>query len=357
MNSQITIGNYKNTQYSINSSTNVITLNGLDFVLDITKIKLVANQTQGKLYAAKSFWQGNVVTQSMPITTVTPGNPSTGGNITLGTHYYAATYTYITGEETLPSVLSAQVTISGSNKTVPLTNIPIGNTNVIARNIYRTLAGTSTPLYLITTILDNSTSSYTDTAIDSSIANIAPTTTLVYDISLGASFATMNASDYIDIECEIPNSNEDDDLGVTKNINLDNAELPPVDPEVATATDTNLALGTYYYELPVGPWRNYLGQIKATCASMGSTIRIYKTLDPAAAVPATNGTPSVDWVEHTQNVFNVPQISVPITGTLITPIINWSIDDNGMMTMYDRYLMQYTVLWTTNFFQLNVRRF
>ena len=357
MNSQITIGNYKNTQYAVINGTRVITLNGLDFALDISKVKLVANQTQNKLYAAKSFWQGNVLTQSAPTSTVTPGNPSTGGSMTIGTHYYAATYNYNTGDETISSALSVQVTISGGLQTIQLTNIPIGNANVVSRNIYRTLAGTSTPLYLITTISDNSTNSYIDTAIDSSVATVAPSSTLVYDISIGTNFAVISSSDYLDIECEISNSNEDDDLGVTKNINLDSSELPPADPEVATATDTNLAVGTYYYELPVGPWRNYLGQIKATCASMGSTIRVYKTLDPAATVPATNGTPSVDWVDHTQNIFGTPQVPVPTSGTLITPVNNWSIDDNGMMTMYDRFMLQYTVLWSTNFFQLNVRRF
>jgi hypothetical protein len=164
-------------------------------------------------------------------------------------------------------------------------------------------------------------------------------------------------NDVLDIEIEVSNSNEDDDLGVTKNINLDSSELPPADPEVSTINDTNLATGIYYYELPQSAWRNYLAQLKATCSTTSSQIDVYATLDPAAAVPATNGTPSVDWNLITPVLYGVSPLLVPTTGTLVPPIKNWGVDDNQMMAMYDRFLLKYNVLNAANFINLNVRKF
>jgi hypothetical protein len=356
MNSLITIGNYKNTAYSFINGTRVVTLSGLDFTLDLSKIKLFANQTQNKMYGAKSYWNGNTMTQSVPSTTCTAGTATSGGAITAGAHQYKITFVYATGDESLASAASNSITTGSPNFTIPLTAIPTGNANVVARNIYRTAAAGSTYSYLAQ-IADNTTTTYSDIIADASLGVNEPILSGAYDITLSGTYAVLATNDILDIECEISNSTEDDDLGVYKNINLDSSELPPADTEVSTATDTNLAVGLYFYELPQGPWRNFISQLKATCSTLPSVIRIYATLDPAAVVPATNGTPSVDWSDITNTIYGTNSIVVPTSGTLVLPIRNWAVDDGFMPMMYDRYLLSYQVLNAANFINLNCRKF
>ena len=101
---------------------------------------------------------------------------SAGTSLGIGTYQYAVSF-LSQGGETLPSPVSQVLTSSG-NQTVSLLSIPIGpatpstpgvaaNT-ILGRNLYRTLAGGST-LYLLTTLQDNVTSSYSDTTPDSSL--------------------------------------------------------------------------------------------------------------------------------------------------------------------------------------------
>jgi hypothetical protein len=93
----------------------------------------------------------------------------------LGTGIYQYAVTFLTqGGETPPSPL-VQVTTSGGNQKVSLLSIPTGPTTttvpgtatnmVIGRNLYRTSVGAST-LYLLTTLQDNSTNSYSDSIAD-----------------------------------------------------------------------------------------------------------------------------------------------------------------------------------------------
>ncbi len=103
------------------------------------------------------------------------------GNVN-GTVQYAMTF-LSQGGETPPSPLTS---ITVANKQVALSNIQVGpaspavpniaTNTVIGRNVYRTLNGGSV-LYLITTIKDNVTTTYTDNALDSSISSapVAPT--------------------------------------------------------------------------------------------------------------------------------------------------------------------------------------
>lgn len=102
----------------------------------------------------------------------------TGTGLGIGVYQYAVTF-LAQGGETPPSPL-LQVTTSSSNQKVSLLSIPPGpstttlpdtTTNtVIGRNLYRTLVGGST-LYLLTTLQENSTSSYSDTIPDTTLAN------------------------------------------------------------------------------------------------------------------------------------------------------------------------------------------
>lgn len=354
MNSLITIGNYKNTAYSFINGSRTVTIQGLD-TLDLSKIKLFANQTQNKMYGAKSYWNGNTIQQIAPPTLIA-GAPTAGGAVTAGTHQYKVSFVYSNGQESLASVASNQITTAAGNLTVPLTDISTGNSLVAARNIYRTAAGGSTYLFLAQ-ITDNSTATYSDIIADSALTTNEPSVTGIYDIVIANTFPVLATNDILDIEVEVSNTTEDDDLGVYKNINLDSSELPPSDTEVSTVSDTNLAINTYFYELPVGSWRNFIAQIKATCSTASSVIKILATLDPAAAVPATGGTPSVDWVDVTNTIFGVPTLSIATSGTTTPPIKNWNVDDNQMPIMFDRFLISYQTLNAANFLNINVRKF
>jgi hypothetical protein len=69
--------------------------------------------------------------------------------------------------------LGVNAPTSATNGQVPLTNIPIGGALVTARKIYRRFNGAGT-FKLVTTISDNSTTTYTDTTSNASLGADAP---------------------------------------------------------------------------------------------------------------------------------------------------------------------------------------
>ncbi len=108
-------------------------------------------------------------------------NAQAGSTLGIGTYQYAVTF-LTQGGETTPS-LPCTLTTSSGNQAVLLTAIPLAPTTttlptaatntVIGRNLYRTLAGGNT-LYLLTTLQNNSTSSYSDNAPDSTLTGRPP---------------------------------------------------------------------------------------------------------------------------------------------------------------------------------------
>lgn len=95
-----------------------------------------------------------------------------GGNVDVGQHYYHITYITALGE-TEPLMLSP-ITTDASNKTVVITVPTSPDTRVTGRKIYRTKAGQAQyQEYLLTTIANNTTTTYTDTAADSTLAGFA----------------------------------------------------------------------------------------------------------------------------------------------------------------------------------------
>lgn len=103
------------------------------------------------------------------------GSVTAGGSVDTGNHQYAVTYV-TAGGETDFSDMSPIATATSGNKTVNLTNIPTSSSVLVtARKIYRTkiadiALGHSNFLYLVATINDNTTQTYTDSAADSAIA-------------------------------------------------------------------------------------------------------------------------------------------------------------------------------------------
>lgn len=98
---------------------------------------------------------------------LTVGAPSAGGSCTAGTHSYFVSF--VGSVESELSAKSAIISCSGSNGTVGLSAIPIGPPGTASRKIYRTTAGDASIPKLLTTIADNTTTTYSDTTADGSL--------------------------------------------------------------------------------------------------------------------------------------------------------------------------------------------
>jgi hypothetical protein len=88
-----------------------------------------------------------------------------------GAYYYAMTYV-IDGVEIILGTISNTITVS--SKSIDL-DLPVGIATCTARKIYRTEAGGST-LKLLTTINDNTTTTYQDNTADGSLGTNIPST-------------------------------------------------------------------------------------------------------------------------------------------------------------------------------------
>lgn len=107
-----------------------------------------------------------------------PGTPSgtqsaTGGTMAAGVFTYKVTFVNKYGTESNAGPATAAITTTGSDTSkVDFTSIPISNdSTVVARKLYRTVAGGT--LYLsLATINDNITTTYTDTTADGSLSTI-----------------------------------------------------------------------------------------------------------------------------------------------------------------------------------------
>ena len=99
--------------------------------------------------------------------------PATSGVITAGLHSLVYTFVTATGE-TLPSPASFQVDMGGSNL-LSATGVVAGPAGVTDRKVYMTKAGGST-YYLVGSVGDNSTTTFSVNVADASLTVPAPTT-------------------------------------------------------------------------------------------------------------------------------------------------------------------------------------
>jgi uncharacterized phiE125 gp8 family phage protein len=106
------------------------------------------------------------------------------GNVDNGAHRYLATFVTADGE-TDAGAWSAVVTVANktSDGKVQVSAIPVGGGAVTARKLYRTVAGGAVAL-LVTTIVDNSTTTYLDSTADSGLGAQAPTSNTTLDPTL-----------------------------------------------------------------------------------------------------------------------------------------------------------------------------
>lgn len=77
-----------------------------------------------------------------------------------------------------PTVASPPGANTATLKTVPLSNLPLGDANVTSRQLYRRSGGVG--LRLLTTIPNNTATTYTDTTANASLGAASPTTNTAY---------------------------------------------------------------------------------------------------------------------------------------------------------------------------------
>lgn len=218
---------------------------------DLQQIEITPNAESGSTF---TLTFGGHTTNNIPTPPSAPtvvagaaGNPN-------GAYYYAVTFLTASGE-TEPSAPSAQIALTNVQGTV---TIPTGPSVTTKRRIYRTLAaGAITgPYYLLTTINDNTTTSYADNSSDATIKlnPQAPTTNGVLqgEFEALASVGVGNA--------QVSGANTSAFSGMTLQQGF--SALPPGistaatglgGPDTPTLTTTkgggSLASGTYYYEI------------------------------------------------------------------------------------------------------------
>jgi len=118
--------------------------------------------------------------------TVALAAPPAAGAVDAGAHRYRVTFVTADGE-TDGGTISDAVTVADSavNGQVALSAIPIGGSLVTARRIYRTIAGGAS-YFLLATIADNATTTYTDNIADLSLGAAAPATNTTGDPQLAS---------------------------------------------------------------------------------------------------------------------------------------------------------------------------
>lgn len=159
----------------------------------------MASQAYQRTYAYPPSWNANYPVwwierilfplQAFGSTFASPpagmsANLGAGAGLGVGVYQYGVTFLAPGGETTLSPLLS--VTTTSSNQQVNLSNIPAGGSttiapgaainSVIGRNLYRSQVG-GTQLFLLATLADNTTFSYSDAVPDGQLAGrpLAPT--------------------------------------------------------------------------------------------------------------------------------------------------------------------------------------
>lgn len=106
------------------------------------------------------------------------------GNLDEAAYTYRVTFVTADGE-TEGGTVSASVTPTAGDGKVTVSAIPLGGSAVTSRKVYRTEGGGST-YKLLTTIADNTTTTYADNVADGSLGAGAPTTNTTEDPVLTA---------------------------------------------------------------------------------------------------------------------------------------------------------------------------
>ena len=119
----------------------------------------------------------NVVTAHAPVAptacTATLASDATSDQIEAGSHSYKVVFYATSGGASAASVISNAVTNDGSHTSNDLSDIPLGPPGTTGRKLYRNTVGAQTTWKLLTTIANNSATTYTDTTPDATVAAAA----------------------------------------------------------------------------------------------------------------------------------------------------------------------------------------
>jgi hypothetical protein len=320
---------------------------------EVQQISISPDALNGS-YFAVSF--ENETTNSIPLPPKPPTLATTGSSDNLtGNYYYVYTYLTSTGE-TESSAPSLVISPSAQEVTVTIAN---GPSVVTGKRIYRTKAGGAItgPYFLVTTVADNTTTSYTDNNTDASIATNPqpPTTNGVLQGELEALTAVGVGN------VQVSGANFVATSGMAMQTTF--PASPPVIPTaaitskpgllaVASANGGTLSTGTYYYvatsidaqgetlpgsEVVVfveGPTGRVTFSWSAVTGALG--YRIYRGIAPSqenVLVGVTSGTTFTDYgtsptpisyfVEFINSLGNAPQALLQgnFTGVTVLPTV------------------------------------
>lgn len=102
-----------------------------------------------------------------------------GTSLGIGAYTYAVSFGETNnGQSTVGQSLvgtTATITTTANNQVVSLTAIPTGPSGTTSRYIYRSKVNTTSPLYLVTQLNDNTTTAFTDSVADASLGAQSPT--------------------------------------------------------------------------------------------------------------------------------------------------------------------------------------
>ena len=122
-------------------------------------------------------------------------DPADPGSVTDGDHRYLVRFTTAEGDSRFsPKSLTVTVADKGVNGKILVSGIPLGGPDVTGRKLYRTAVSTGANVFkLLTTISDNTTTTYTDNIADASLT----TTAVDVDTTATANIArTFDLMDY-----------------------------------------------------------------------------------------------------------------------------------------------------------------
>lgn len=91
------------------------------------------------------------------------------GLVDNGAHTYRVTFAAANGETEAGAAGTVTVVNNAANGKVALSAIPTGPPGTYSRKVYRSKAATTAPLYLLTTLENNTATTYTDNTADSSL--------------------------------------------------------------------------------------------------------------------------------------------------------------------------------------------
>jgi parallel beta-helix repeat protein len=137
---------------------------GTTYYYKITAVNTAGGETLAS--PESSFSSSNFTPLDPP--TAPSAAATTGSDLNIGTYRYKVTFVTVNGETT--GGTTATVTTTSGNQDVNLNSIQIGPSGTIARKIYRTAVnGTDPNEQLVTTINDNTTTSFLDNVPDGSL--------------------------------------------------------------------------------------------------------------------------------------------------------------------------------------------